>query len=42
MLRSNISGKSNQLCWASPIVFGPRTLARAQGTRVDLWEPQKA
>jgi hypothetical protein len=27
---------------ASPIVFGPRTLVRTWGTRVDLWDPSQA
>jgi hypothetical protein len=30
------SVKNESNGWASPIVFGPRTLARTWGTRVDL------
>jgi hypothetical protein len=34
--------RNERLWWASPIVFGPRTLVRAWGTRTELWRPQQA
>jgi hypothetical protein len=30
---------NKRLWWASPIVFGPRTLKRTWGTRAELWDP---
>jgi hypothetical protein len=43
-LRPGCSGRQfiarDEKLWrASPIVFGPRTLVRTWGTRVDLWDP---
>jgi hypothetical protein len=37
-----LKARNEKLWWASPIVFGPRTLVRTWGTRTELWYTQQA
>jgi hypothetical protein len=36
----HLGSRFEKLSWASPIVFGPRTLVRTWGTREDPWDPR--